>query len=101
MPPAMITPARIPERMCIVCRQLRPRTELLRLVQPTGQTEIVPDPTGRTSGKGVYLCRSRDCLEKLQKGKRLRRLFAARISPETQAWMELELGAAGRSDALT
>lgn len=85
---------RIPERRCIACRALRPRTELFRLVRPTGRTDIVPDPTGRTCGKGVYLCRSRTCLEMLQKERRLRRLFAGRIGPEAHAWMERELEAA-------
>jgi hypothetical protein len=40
-------------------------------------------------------------LAKLQKEKRLRRLFAGRLGPEALAWMELELGAAGDGDALT
>lgn len=94
-------PSRIPERMCIVCRNLRPRTELLRLVRPTGRTDLVPDPTGRKTGKGFYLCRNQDCLARLQKEKKLRRLFAGRIAPEVFSWMELELGAAGDGDALT
>jgi len=97
----MTQPARIPERMCLVCRTLRPRTELLRLVQPTGRTDLVPDPTGRTSGKGFYLCRNRECLARLQKEKRLRRLFAGRLGSESLAWLESELGAAGDGDALT
>lgn len=94
-------PSRIPERMCIVCRNLRPRTELLRLVRPTGRNDLVPDPTGRKPGKGFYLCRNQDCLARLQKEKKLRRLFAGRIAPEVFCWMELELGAAGAGDALT
>jgi len=97
----MTQPARIPERMCLVCRTLRPRTELLRLVRPTGRTDLVPDPTGRQTGKGFYLCRNLDCLARLQKEKKLRRLFAGRIAPEVFSWMELELGAAGDGDALT
>jgi len=97
----MVHPSRIPERMCIVCRNLRPRTELLRLVRPTGRNDLVPDPTGRQTGKGFYLCRNLDCLARLQKEKKLRRLFAGRIAPEVFSWMELELGAAGDGDALT
>lgn len=80
--------AHIPERVCVVCRKTKPRTELLRLVRPTGRNDIVPDPTGRTSGKGVYLCRSRKCVDALQKERRLRKLFAGRIAPETLSWIE-------------
>jgi len=77
--------------MCVACRVQRPRPELFRLVRPTGRSDIVADPAGKTAGKGFYLCRNRDCLEKLQKERRLRRLFAGRIDEAALKAMEHEL----------
>lgn len=81
----------VPVRMCVACRAQKPRPELFRLVRPTGRSDIVADPAGKRAGKGFYLCRNRDCLEKLQKERRLRRLFAGRIDEAALAWMGQEL----------
>ena len=73
--------------MCTACRRIRPRTELYRLVRPTGGTSIVLNPQGRISGKGFYICRDAECLEKLKKDKRLRRNFSTKLDPETLQWL--------------
>ena len=74
---------RVIERVCIACRQTRPRGELFRLVKPTGTDDIVANPGGKISGKGLYLCRSWECLQKLNKNKRLRKTFSSSLSSET------------------
>lgn len=61
---------KIPERMCIGCQEMKPKKTLIRVVRtPEGTIEI--DYTGKRSGRGAYICRSKDCLDKALKGKRL------------------------------
>jgi hypothetical protein len=53
----------VPQRTCIVCRQVRPKRELIRVVR-TPEGRVVVDETGKASGRGAYLCRDRACWEK-------------------------------------
>lgn len=51
---------KIPLRKCIVCQQMFPKKELLRIVR-TPQEEIIIDPTGKAAGRGAYVCTSESC----------------------------------------
>ena len=45
---------KIPMRMCVGCKELKPKKELLRIVAlPTGIIEL--DRTGKKSGRGYIL----------------------------------------------
>ena len=57
---------KIPMRKCVGCNEMKPKKELIRIVRsPEG--EISADLTGKKAGRGAYLCRSSDCLEKEKK----------------------------------
>lgn len=70
--------AHIPERMCIGCRQMRPKSELLRLVDVDG--EIIVDSGQRIRARGVYLCPDEACINLARKKKALSRQFKRNIS---------------------
>ena len=54
---------KIPMRRCIVCGTSRPKQELIRLVaEETGDRTV--DPSGRKNGRGAYVCRNMECIEK-------------------------------------
>ena len=53
--------------MCVVCRQMKPKTELLRIVN--GADGVVVDGTGKLNGRGVYLCKCKECVSKAIKSK--------------------------------
>ena len=63
----MSVPKRIPERMCVVCRQMKPKTELLRIVNT--ENGVVVDGTGKLNGRGVYVCKCKECVSKALKSK--------------------------------
>jgi predicted RNA-binding protein YlxR (DUF448 family) len=84
----------VPLRMCVICRKLRPREELFRLVKSKDRPELVADPGGRLAGKGVYFCRSRECLDRLLREKRFRRIFLGKIEDRALQWMLSETGLA-------
>jgi predicted RNA-binding protein YlxR (DUF448 family) len=49
----------VPMRTCVVCREKKPKRELLRVVRtPAG--DVVVDVTGKTNGRGGYVCASGD-----------------------------------------
>ena len=73
-------PKKIPMRMCVACRQMRQKKELVRIVR-TPEGPVVRDSTGRLNGRGAYLCASLDCLNKAVKTRALERALEARIEP--------------------
>ena len=69
---------RIPMRMCVGCREMRPKKELIRIVRSPEGT-VHADFTGRAPGRGAYLCKSAACLAKAQKTKALERALEHKI----------------------
>ena len=67
-------PRKIPMRMCVGCREMRPKKELLRVVH-TPEGEVLIDPTGKKSGRGAYICASSGCLARARKQRQLERAF--------------------------
>lgn len=72
---------KIPMRMCVSCREMRPKKELTRVVR-TPEGAVVIDPTGRANGRGAYLCLKTVCLDKAVKSRALERALEAKIEPE-------------------
>ena len=73
---------KVPMRMCVGCREMKPKKELIRVVRsPEG--EVTMDPSGRKPGRGAYVCRSGDCLARAIRQKQLERQLEHPLSPET------------------
>lgn len=65
---------KIPQRMCIICRKMFPKNELIRIVKsPEG--EIFIDESGKKSGRGAYVCKSEECIIKCNKTKAIEKNF--------------------------
>jgi predicted RNA-binding protein YlxR (DUF448 family) len=70
---------KIPQRMCVGCREMKNKRDLLRVVRtPEGNIEV--DTTGKKSGRGAYLCPDPECLSQAVKGKRLQKALEHEIS---------------------
>ncbi len=67
-----------PERSCIACNEKKDKKELLRIVR-TPEKNIEIDLTGKKNGRGAYICKNEECLNKLIKSKRLDRTFETEI----------------------
>ena len=81
---------KIPLRMCLGCGEMKPKKELVRIVKsPEG--EISLDLTGKKPGRGAYICRSAECLNKAQKSRRLEKAFSCKIEGVIYDAMEGEL----------
>jgi len=67
--------------MCVGCRLMKPKKELLRVVRrPDEKIEL--DPTGKRSGRGAYICPDIECLNNALKGKRLDKALQRTLTPE-------------------
>ncbi|MDD5288032.1 MAG: YlxR family protein [Dehalococcoidales bacterium] len=60
---------RVPQRTCIVCRQVKAKRELVRIVRT--DTGVMVDTSGKKPGRGAYLCKAKECWENGLKGDRL------------------------------
>lgn len=65
----------VPLRMCAGCRQMRPQTELLRIVKECQTGEVLFDLNKKKFGRGIYLCKNKDCLRLARKKHALERQF--------------------------
>lgn len=68
---------KVPMRMCVSCREMKPKKELIRIVK-NGE-EIKLDKTGKANGRGAYICNDKECIAKLKKQKLLNRVFACKV----------------------
>ncbi len=76
----MAKPRHIPERRCVACGQRAPKRALIRIVRsPQGTVHI--DSTGKSSGRGAYLCGSMDCWDKGVRRGGLERNLQVTIAP--------------------
>jgi len=72
---------KIPMRMCLGCQEMKPKKEMIRIVK-NNEGVISVDLSGKKPGRGAYLCKEVDCLNKAIKGKRLEKTFEMAISKE-------------------
>ena len=68
---------KIPLRQCVGCGEMKGKKEMLRVLK-------TPD------GRGAYICRQKECLQKARKNKGLERSFKMSISPEVYDTLEKE-----------
>ncbi len=76
----MIKPRKIPMRTCVVTKEKCPKNELLRIVK--FENEISVDITGKKNGKGCYIKKTRETVEKAKKSKAIDRALDAEIKEE-------------------
>ncbi len=83
----MQKPKKIPQRMCIACRVMQDKKNMLRIVR-TASGEILPDRTGKLAGRGAYICDNAECVRKLGKYHLLSKAFSCEVSEETYRAVE-------------
>ncbi|MBP3761629.1 MAG: YlxR family protein [Ruminococcus sp.] len=81
---------KIPMRMCLGCNEMKNKKELLRVVKsPEGDVSL--DFTGKKNGRGAYICRNNDCLQKARKARRFEKAFSCKIEEDVYEVMTDEL----------
>ncbi len=87
-------------RMCVGCREMKEKRDLIRIVR-TPEGDAVLDPTGKKSGRGAYVCRRAECLQRAIRQKQLERQLEITLTQDiTEALTgEMEKLSAAGSEA--
>ena len=90
-------PKKIPLRQCLGCREMKPKSELIRVVRsPEGEVSL--DFRGKKPGRGAYLCPDPACLAKAKKSRAIERAFSVPVGPEVYAALEEQMKAGDGGD---
>ncbi len=73
-------------RSCIACGETVSKRELLRIVR-TPDGKVVYDATGRANGRGAYVCRKCECVERACKKHLIEKHL--NVSPDENLFEEL------------
>lgn len=72
---------KIPMRSCVISKEKCEKKQLFRIVR-TPEKEVVLDESGKANGRGAYLKKDKDIIEKARKSKMLDKILEVEI-PET------------------
>jgi len=77
----------VPQRTCVACRAKRPKRELVRIVRaPNG--DVAVDETGKRSGRGAYLCPTKECWQRALSEGHLNRALRVSLTNETRVCLD-------------
>lgn len=85
-----MTPRKMPMRMCVGCRQMRPKRELIRVVRDKDGA-INLDRIGKMPGRGAYICPQAACLERALKTRALDKALDKRLGDDIVARLKEEI----------
>ena len=72
---------KIVQRTCIGCNEKKEKKELIRLVL-NKQGEFFSDNSGKAEGRGIYICKNEECLEKARKTKKIEKTLGIKINED-------------------
>jgi predicted RNA-binding protein YlxR (DUF448 family) len=79
---------KIPARTCIVCREEKPKTELIRIVK-TPEGEIAVDNSGKMNGRGAYICEG--CIKTARQQRKLEKALKCAVPLAVYDTLEVNL----------
>ncbi|MEN2464534.1 YlxR family protein [Ornithinibacillus sp. FSL M8-0202] len=62
----MVAKRKTPERKCVVTNEMKPKKELIRVVR-NKDGEVFVDATGKKNGRGAYLTKDLEVINKAEK----------------------------------
>ena len=68
-----------PQRTCVVCREVKPKRSLTRVVR-TPEAGVQIDPSGKLAGRGAYLCDNPACWQQAARGGALDRALRTALT---------------------
>ena len=80
---------KLPLRMCISCRELKEKRNLLRIVK-NSEGKIFLDYSSKASGRGAYICDNPDCIKRLKQKRLLNKTFSCEVDDGIYSAVEEE-----------
>lgn len=77
-------------RMCVGCREMHPQKELVRIVK-SPEDSISIDWVGKAPGRGAYIDKNLECLQKAVKTKALERALNTKIDEQVYDQLLVEI----------
>lgn len=74
----MPVPKKIPLRKCAATGEMKPKKEMVRIVR-SKEGEVSVDPTGKKSGRGTYVSKTKEAVEAARKKNVLARQLNADV----------------------
>lgn len=71
---------KIPLRKCIVTNERKPKEELIRIVR-NKEGEVFVDPTGKKNGRGAYVSKDREVIDKAFKQGIINKALQIEVDP--------------------
>lgn len=80
---------KIPLRMCVACRELKEKRDMLRVVK-NAEGKIFIDFSSKASGRGAYICNDPECVKKLKSKRLLNKVFSCAVDDAVYTAVEEE-----------
>ncbi len=80
---------KMPQRMCIVCREMKEKKDMLRVVKDSSD-KIFLDFSSKASGRGAYVCDNQECIKKLRQKRLLNKTFSCAVDDDVYSAIEEE-----------
>lgn len=81
---------KVPMRLCTGCGEMKPKKELIRVIK-TEEESFQIDVTGKKNGRGAYICKSLDCLNRACSNRGIERSLKSGIPKEIKENLLKEL----------
>ena len=69
-----------PMRRCIGCMESFEKDKLIRIAYHEGRLTV--DPDAKAPGRGVYICKNRECIDKARRKNTIQRSLRRGFEPE-------------------
>ena len=79
---------KIPMRKCILSNEMKPKNDMIRVVK-NKEGEIKADATGKAPGRGAYVSKDLETVEKAQEQGKLERYFDSNKSTLEPVYKEI------------
>lgn len=77
-------------RKCIVCGLQKPKEELIRVVK-TKDGQVLIDNTHKMNGRGAYICKDKNSIEKAVKNRLLNKHLKTNIGEEIYEQLKMQV----------
>ena len=67
----------IPKRMCVACRQMKPKQELIKVVKTPDGCQL--DEKQKKFGRGAYVCKNSECIKTVVKRRGFSKHFKMQV----------------------